>query len=568
MSTSSSEGRYKCLVYIQSLAFFLLFAAFNTAQSLATSLPAPAGLAPFQFAALYLVFTLLCIPAPKLVASLGPKMSMILGGLPYAGIVLSFLAPPPCLDDGSNADHCWGDSSLWALKITMGALVGVGAPFIWTGQGVYLARLASHATAAAEDAARGPGRSSLNSASGLEDGSGHSNRKALLAGSGDAASRRERLGARNKSFNGIFFSAFQFSGATGNLVASLILTFLGGNNAVAVLFWALSACCVLSLIVMTFLLPRLGAPVRAGADANADGDADGGADADSEATIWQTLQLCFSDARMYMLVPNIVYNGMSLGFIWSIYTGLGWNTVLGASFVGFGSAFFYLVNTFSTGLTARLSGKIGQMPTMVIATAAQAVFYLIFIIYQVRPASCLAAGCQQGVNSTSGPCFSVLGRQSESKLPVGCHGAACAVCQPYDAANNQQCSQDLHQCQWLHGDMAAPAAGDVAILFIGAALFAIGDSVWEGQVPAVLQTLFDGKSGNQPAAMANLKLWQSLGIAIMFGLGYLDDVRLCCIILLASLGASSLALLNAHTRVASFDSGNRIGAGTSSGDKI
>ena len=53
----------------------------------------------------------------------------------------------------------------------------------------------------------------------------------------------------------------------------------------------------------------------------------------------------------------------------------------------------------------------------------------------------------------------------------------------------------------------------------------------------------------------------------MFGLEYLNDVRLCCIILIASLGASTLALFYSHTRVASFDSGNRIGAGTS-GEKI
>ena len=38
---------------------------------------------------------------------------------------------------------------------------------------------------------------------------------------------------------------------------------------------------------------------------------------------------------------------------------------------------------------------------------------------------------------------------------------------------------------------------DVGILFTGTLLFAMGDAVWEGQMPAALQTLFDASSGKQ-----------------------------------------------------------------------
>ena len=40
------------VVVLQSFAFFLIFAAFNAAQSLVGSIPTPDGLAAFQFMAL------------------------------------------------------------------------------------------------------------------------------------------------------------------------------------------------------------------------------------------------------------------------------------------------------------------------------------------------------------------------------------------------------------------------------------------------------------------------------------------------------------------------------------
>ena len=92
--------------------------------------------------------------------------------------------------------------------------------------------------------------------------------------------------------------------------------------------------------------------------------------------------------------------------------------------------------------------------------------------------------------------------------------------------------------------------------------YAIGDSVWEGQIPAVLQTLHDSASGRQESAMANLKLWQSLGISIMYGLNYVtQDIKLEALILLITLAVSSLFLLIAHFKVANFDTGKKIGEG-------
>ena len=57
--------------------------------------------------------------------------------------------------------------------------------------------------------------------------------------------------------------------------------------------------------------------------------------------------------------------------------------------------------------------------------------------------------------------------------------------------------------------------------------------------------------------MANLKLWQSLGIGVMFGIAQLNSLRLSAALLLGSLVLSSAALLCMHICVADLDSGQR-----------
>lgn len=49
-------------------------------------------------------------------------------------------------------------------------------------------------------------------------------------------------------------------------------------------------------------------------------------------------------------------------------------------------------------------------------------------------------------------------------------------------------------------------------------LLAAGDAVWESQPPAVLQSFY-GLDKERNAAMANLKMWQSIGNVIQFGVG-------------------------------------------------
>jgi len=109
-------------------------------------------------------------------------------------------------------------------------------------------------------------------------------------------------------------------------------------------------------------------------------------------------------------------------------------------------------------------------------------------------------------------------------------------------------------------------------LFLGAILFAIGDSIWESQPPAMLQNYFrDDVHGN--AAMSNIKMWSSLGTMTQFLLGFLLadylDIKiyiLSCVFLFAVLclfilnyiepfDAPATERLYKKLRTSSFDTG-------------
>ena len=191
------SGTYFRLLALQSLAFFFTFAAFNAAQALAGSIPAPLGLAPIQFMAIYVTFALLCIPAPKLLSRIGPKACMILGMSPYAALVASFLAPHVCAGDTAGG-ACWSAGSIWALRLATAVLLGIGAPLLWTGQGVYLGRLAVS--------------ESRRVCKGLTEE--------------EVACETSRT---LKRYNGVFWSIFQLSGAAGLISSSLVLSLVHGN---------------------------------------------------------------------------------------------------------------------------------------------------------------------------------------------------------------------------------------------------------------------------------------------------------------------------------------------------
>lgn len=341
--------RFLVLVIVLSLSFFLNFVAFNAAQSLDGSLPAPPGVASTQFMVIYITFGVLCIPAPKLISFIGPKAAIILGMATYVGVTASFLAPPMCTSGTAASAPCWSAQSIWTLRMLTAALLGLGAPILWTGQGVYLGRLAAHEASRLLRADQAPPEK--------------------------AAQVRGRV---LKRFNGIFWTAFQASGAVGLVGASLVLVLVRSSHATFYLFLGLSACSIGGLACVVTLLPRLppaDEPAALGvaeeATAEAGDDGTGAADGPPPVTILATLRLC-ADARMLLLVPNIVYNGMSLAFMWYLYNTFVFSTALGTSFVGFGAAFGFFISAIATTASSRVAARFGQLPTMTVADAATA----------------------------------------------------------------------------------------------------------------------------------------------------------------------------------------------------
>ena len=59
---------------------------------------------------------------------------------------------------------------------------------------------------------------------------------------------------------------------------------------------------------------------------------------------------------------------------------------------------------------------------------------------------------------------------------------------------------------------------DLVFCIIAIIITAAGDSVWESQPPAILQSFY-GKDKDRNAAMANFKMWQSLGFCAQFVIG-------------------------------------------------
>jgi hypothetical protein len=116
-------------ILIMSISFMLIFTAFQTSSMVEQSVIDGAKAEPnstftgdgfISLATIYAVFAASNWGAPSVVSVLGPKVSMMVGGVPYLLFIGSFLRP-----------------MTWTLY-TGSVLVGLGASVLWTAQGNYL----------------------------------------------------------------------------------------------------------------------------------------------------------------------------------------------------------------------------------------------------------------------------------------------------------------------------------------------------------------------------------------------------------------------------------------------
>ena len=102
-------------VIIVSLGFWGVFSAFSATKALQTSEHGEEGY--IALATLYYAFSVAALFSAALVSAIGPRASLVAGGIPYFLFVFSNLYPTPY------------------LHIPAAGCVGIGAALLWNGQG-------------------------------------------------------------------------------------------------------------------------------------------------------------------------------------------------------------------------------------------------------------------------------------------------------------------------------------------------------------------------------------------------------------------------------------------------
>ena len=296
-------------------------------------------------------------------------------------------------------------SALWSVPVTFNILVGVAAPLLWTAQNTYV------------------GRSAVAAAKLLQEPT-------------------EKWTA---SYNSLFFSIYQFAGMFGNILASIILLSLGEVAwARNVLFVTLGVLALLGAFIF------LAMPTVEGAN-------------DKQSGLLDTSRLAFTDAKVGLMIPLMLTNGMTLAFFFGDFQTDITCPVAGSGFTGFVIATFFGVNAVASASWGRLisTRTLSRRVVFFLAALLVALFLFLKTTWQAP---------------------------SNYQLPAG--------------------SKD-----WIK--IAEPRALEIAYVFVLSGIFAIGDSFFECGPPMTLQSFYAGSSSLVPA-MANYKLWQSLGFAIQF----------------------------------------------------
>ncbi|XP_047485284.1 UNC93-like protein MFSD11 [Penaeus chinensis] len=125
-------------VLVLGVAFMFIFTSFQTQgnmqqvviKSIQQDDPGFRGSGYISLAVIYAVFATFNWLAPSCLSFLGPKLTMIVGGVTYVIFIASFLWP-----------------QTWLLYLSS-VLIGIGAALIWTGQGNYLTLMSEQDTIA------------------------------------------------------------------------------------------------------------------------------------------------------------------------------------------------------------------------------------------------------------------------------------------------------------------------------------------------------------------------------------------------------------------------------------
>jgi len=292
-----------------SVAFLLVYTAFSGIQNLSTSV-LDGLLGHVSPALLYIVFTLACLVGPSFVNFFGVKRALLAG---FTGVVIFGLAYFVALQYSYLTDL------KWILVLFSAAMVGFLASPIWTAQGAYMT----------------------------------ANAKELSKRWADNYDPRSGDIPLMGFANGVFWLCFQLTQVSGNVIPSIMLHAGASTSAVFLVYMAVAIVGVtLTLFLRPLEVEKTVTDVRK--------------DVSNMVGLW-------SDYKLLLMIPIIMYNGLEQGWIWGDFTAQFAKVSLGLDNVGYIMAIFGVCDAiFSYGF-GFISDKTGRLPIIYIGCIAQLV---------------------------------------------------------------------------------------------------------------------------------------------------------------------------------------------------
>jgi hypothetical protein len=316
-----------------------------------------------------------------------------------------------------------------------------------------------------------------------------------IRGTHDINFMDELVADENARFNSLFNSYFQFSGSVGAVLAAVVI-YLSGDSLTAArtpLYVTLACIACVSMLAF-FLIPSyhrrsiLAAgtaemSVIDGTNANAFANSNMQTIIEEESSDASTnyedqevepispfgvLKMICTEEKLHLTLPAAFANGIVLSFVFGDLTHRAVEPLFGPTIAGFALGLFYLANSFSTFIWAKVVQDIGRKKTFKTGLVLQVVGILVLVAVAIL----------------------------ENVFP-----------------------NENDQTVWEYLLYRLPRNSALLVSIIS---IATGDSVYETFIPAVLQTYYSDKRGSV-IAMSSYNFAQSLGFSFMFLLDILFE---------------------------------------------
>lgn len=447
-----------------SFGFFFLFVGFNASQGTQSMVHKDQGY--LNLGILYLTFAIASLLSPIFLSRKEVQQrTHLVFILPAVVFIVAILAN--IVVDLSPA-----------ILTAINGLTGLAAAVIWVAQGAFLARCSVVSSQYNNQL--------MNSVQGRQGTRARRPSHGSIRGTHDISFMDELVADESARFNSLFNSYFQFSGSVGAVLAAVVI-YLSGDSLTAArtpLYVTLGCIACVSMLAF-FLIPSyhrrsiLAAgtaemSVINGTNANAFANMQTIIEEESSdaSTNYQdqevepispfgVLKMICTEEKLHLTLPAAFANGILLSFVFGDLTHRAVEPLFGPTIAGFALGLFYLANSFSTFIWAKVVQDIGRKKTFKTGLVLQVVGILVLVAVAIL----------------------------ENVFP-----------------------NEHDQTVWEYLLYRLPK--QIALL-VSIKCIAAGDSVYETFIPAVLQTYYSDKRGSV-IAMSSYNFAQSLGFSFMF----------------------------------------------------